>query len=107
METAIEAIKRVLDENLTRLRSFPNVLNVGIGHKWVNGVKTDQLCIKVYVSEKKPEAMLAPKDIIPKALLGIGIDVVELKGDGIRFEQTGPSLLPPESQRRIASGVKS
>jgi hypothetical protein len=99
-------IKDVLNRYLGKLRSYPNVLNVGIGHKWKGGKKTDLFAIKVYVLPKVPEKMLAPHEILPKELEGVPIDVVELSAPGVQFGETSPSKLHPDIQRRIANGVK-
>lgn len=51
---------------------LPNVVGIGIG------LKADKPVIKVFVSEKRPETLLKPDEIIPKTLDGYQTDVEEI-----------------------------
>ncbi|HDD43531.1 MAG TPA: serine protease [Candidatus Desulfofervidus auxilii] len=57
---------------------FPNVVGVGIGFKTVGGQITEEICIKVYVEKKLPQAELAAEAIIPAEYEGIPLDVEEV-----------------------------
>ena len=61
------------------LMNLDNVNGVGLGYKWINGVKTDELCIHVLVKEKIPSEYLTKNNIIPKNYMGIKTDVREVK----------------------------
>ncbi|MEO0560627.1 MAG: hypothetical protein AAF125_00835 [Chloroflexota bacterium] len=71
------------DEKLTEvqvkyadmLMNKPNVVGVGIGYAKENGVVTDEKCIVAMVTEKLPEAQLTARDLIPRELDGVRVDV--------------------------------
>lgn len=54
-----------------------NVHAVGIGRKMVNGVETDDLCVRVYVVQKIAETLLPPIYRIPGSIDGITTDIIE------------------------------
>jgi hypothetical protein len=56
---------------------LPNVVGVGIGRKLVNGEYTDDLSVRIYVSEKKPLDDLDVDERIPPHLEGTPTDVIE------------------------------
>lgn len=74
-----------------RLRAYPNVTGVGVGLRLVGGRRTDEASVRVYVSRKLPETELRGEDILPRAIDGVPIDVVE--GD-FTFLQTHAPELP-------------
>ena len=49
-----------------------------MGTQEINGEKTDQLAIIIYVKEKLPESQLSPDVILPKGIEGHVTDVKEL-----------------------------
>ena len=73
MEKAREVKKR----HEAELMKKSGVVGVAIGYKYIDGEKTDQLCIVCYVAKKSAEANLKTEDIIPKEIDGVPIDVVE------------------------------
>jgi hypothetical protein len=73
----LEEVKRVKAEYEEELMRKPGVVGVAIGHKNINGRKTNQLCIVCYVIEKKRKGKLDGSDIIPEEIEGIPVDVVE------------------------------
>ncbi|UCH04928.1 MAG: hypothetical protein JSW05_01870 [Candidatus Thorarchaeota archaeon] len=73
MEKAREVKKR----HEAELMNKSGVVGVAIGYKYVDGIKTNQLCIVCYVAEKRAEADLKMEDIIPKEIDGVPVDVVE------------------------------
>lgn len=103
--------KKVLEKH-SELKSFPNVLNVGVGTKWVTDKITGEMkdtgipSIVVYVIEKKELKTLKKSDRIPKEIEGIPVDVVELSSEDFELTDTSPSKLSFEIQRKIAGGVK-
>lgn len=73
----IEEVRKVKDKHESELMKKSGVVGCAIGYKNVGGKKTDELCIICYVKKKKSEEKLKKKDIIPKKIEGISIDVVE------------------------------
>lgn len=55
----------------------PNTLAVGIGIKESNGEFTDEIAYRVFVSDKKSPAELAPDEMIPPEVLGAKTDVLQ------------------------------
>lgn len=60
------------------LMELANVIGVGVGFKYKDGLPTDDLAVVVNVTEKKPLAELAPADVVPKELDGVPTDVQEV-----------------------------
>lgn len=59
------------------LHARENVIATGIGYKWTNGQRTSELSIVCSVTEKRPQARLAAREVVPRAVDGIPTDVVE------------------------------
>lgn len=57
------------------LRSLPGVIHVSVGLKEKDGKMTDQLCVRVYVKEKKEKEALSPDELIPPDINGVPTDV--------------------------------
>jgi len=102
MDTKISEIL----ERHPELRTLPNVLNVAIATKWIDGRDTGIPSIVVYVAKKKSLRALKTVDRVPSKIDGVPIDVIELSSPDFKLGDTTPSRLPPEVQRRIAGGVK-
>ena len=90
---------------MQKLRSFPNVLNVQTGTKFVAGNDTGKKCITVYVTKKVSSFMLASRDLIPGKIEDVLVDVVELSPTDWTIGPTEPAKKDPRVQRRIAGGV--
>ncbi len=73
----LEEVKRVKAEYEKELMRKSGVVGVAIGHKHIDGIKTNQLCIICYVIQKKPVGELEECDIIPDEIEGVPIDIVE------------------------------
>jgi len=73
----IEEVRKVKNKYEKELMNKAGVVGCSIGYKQINVKKTDKLSIVCYVKEKKKEVDLKSKDIIPKKIDGILIDVVE------------------------------
>jgi hypothetical protein len=73
----MEDVKRVKKKYEAELMGKAGVIGCAIGFRYVDGKKTDELCIICYVKEKIPEEKLKKKDIIPKTIEGVNIEVVE------------------------------
>ena len=66
------------EKNVKALKKKLNVNGVGIGHKIVDGKDTGELCLTVLVRKKLPKTELTKKDLVPKTLDNIQLDVVEV-----------------------------
>ncbi len=60
-----------------RLMADPNVTGVGVGYKVVNGKRTDEVSLRIYVRKKLPKQLLRPEEILPESVDGILTDVIE------------------------------
>ncbi len=65
-----------LDLARRELLQKPNTLAVGIGLKETGGRFTGEIAYRVFVTEKKSAAALAPADMIPPEIQGIPTDVI-------------------------------
>ena len=74
-----EQILKVKEDAEARLRTIPGVHAVGIGRKVVAGEPTDELCIVVFLVEKKPLDRLAPEEVVPPEIDGVRTDIVEME----------------------------
>ena len=73
----MEEIRIIKEKHEAELMKKAGVTGCAIGYKQVDGLQTDELCLVCYVKEKKPEQKLRKKDLIPKEIEAIPIDVVE------------------------------
>lgn len=55
-----------------------NVVGVGIGPKIVDGKETKTLCVRLYVRHKLPHARIGKRFILPQAIDGVPVDVIEV-----------------------------
>jgi hypothetical protein len=76
-ENIVDRAKAVKQKHVDRLKAFPNVIGVGVGHELVGGKRTDRVAIRVYVKKKLPKDQLAPDAILPDTLEGFPVDVIE------------------------------
>ncbi len=68
------AVKKKHERALMKKR---NVVGVGVGFRQRSGRDTDQVCIVVSVSKKKKLSELDPRDVIPRVLENVPVDVQE------------------------------
>lgn len=81
-------------ERLRKQGKFPGVISVGIGYKYKNGKRTEEVAVIVGVREKKPIAELAPEEVIPPTIDGVPTDVIEDEGYEA-YEVSDLPKLPP------------
>lgn len=74
-QQAIERATAVKETHESSLMAKANVVGVGIGFIHRGGERTDEIGIVVMVRDKKPWALLAEADRIPKEIEGIPVDV--------------------------------
>jgi hypothetical protein len=60
-----------------RLLAIPGVHAVGIGSKVVQGHRTGERCIAVFVLKKKPLDKLSPEEVVPPEIDGFKTDIIE------------------------------
>src|SRR3990172_4488356 len=100
---AWDGVRAAKAEHEAALFSRANVVGVAIARKVVGGRETDEPCVVVYVERKRPEAELARRDVVPKAVEGVRTDVVETG----RFHALGsapPDVVERTSRVRPAPG---
>lgn len=83
-----------------KLKAYPNVSGVGVGYRVVGRQRRDEICLRVYVRRKVPASELAPDEILPKAVDGVIVDVIEAD-----WWTMAPDLSLPERQARRALEV--
>ena len=71
-------ISIIAENNYHCLMCLPNVIGVGLGDKYINGVNTGRPCLHVLVSKKVPDCCLNCRCRIPKCYMGIETDVQEV-----------------------------
>ena len=70
-------IRPIKEAAEAKLLERSGVTGVDIGAKYVDGKKTDELSIRVYVVEKKKKEDVLPEDLIPDQIDGVKTDVIE------------------------------
>jgi hypothetical protein len=78
MQVAFEKARAVKRAHESELLSRPNVIGVGVGLRRQGGARTNTVALVVLVTQKLPEAALAPKDVIPAEIEGVPVDVQEV-----------------------------
>jgi len=69
---------RVKQTHEDELLSKANVLGVGVGLRERGGRRGEQVALVVLVRRKLPAVELAPKDVIPREIDGVPVDVQEV-----------------------------
>lgn len=72
----IEKVKKIKEKYDDLLLRKENVVGVGIGKKTTNK-GSQELCIKIYVTKKRPKEQLKEVDILPSELEGVKTEVIE------------------------------
>jgi hypothetical protein len=75
MKTLAE-IRPIKQDREAGLLKQAGVTGVDVGYKYVDGKKTDELSIRVYVEEKKAEQDVPANERIPKTIKGVKTDVI-------------------------------
>ncbi|MBZ5534024.1 MAG: S1 family peptidase [Acidobacteriia bacterium] len=77
----VDAVSRALDMKESarkRLMAIEGVHGTGVGCRYVQGRRTDELAITVYVFAKKPASALSSQQTVPDEIEGIKTDVIEI-----------------------------
>jgi hypothetical protein len=97
------AIRKVLANGAeARLRLIPGVRNVSVGLKVQGREITNDLCIRVYVHTKRPDAELPAEQRIPKFIEGVPTDVNAPRG-ALRFAVNGTRVRPLRGGTEISN----
>jgi hypothetical protein len=72
-----QRVTAVKTRHETELLRYPNVVGVATGMRTKQGSPTGEYCLVVYVTKKVPKSELRTEEILPRALDGIPVDVVE------------------------------
>ncbi len=79
-ENGLESSQNILLANIDSVKEellqLPNVLAVGIGIKESHGVFTGEISYRVFVTEKKSEAVLSKSKMVPSTINNIKTDVI-------------------------------
>lgn len=71
-----DAIRAMLARGAeARLLAIPGVYHVSVGLKEKDGQLTEELCVRVYVREKRARASVANDELIPREIEGVPVDV--------------------------------
>jgi hypothetical protein len=81
LENKRAKIQELIRKYESQLLKYPNVIGVSTGHKIVNGINTEELCISILVRKKISEEELDSKYVLPKYIESIKTDVVDVRGD--------------------------
>lgn len=76
-DLAVARASAVKEEIAPRLLARPEVTGVGVGYRFVNGKRTSEVCIRVYVRKKLPKRDLRPEELLPESIDGVPVDVIE------------------------------
>jgi Trypsin len=71
-------ISKVKSKHSNNILSYEGVHSVGIGYKIVNGKKTSELAILVFVTNKKSLGELDKSQIIPPKINSVPTDIIEM-----------------------------
>ena len=72
--------KALVDDIHKDILTKRNVVGVGVGKKWTNGINTGQDSLVVFVTNKTSKSSLSPKDLVPKTINGHTVDVIGKSG---------------------------
>ncbi|HEU4414549.1 MAG TPA: hypothetical protein VFT65_07165 [Candidatus Angelobacter sp.] len=72
-----------------RLLAIPGVHAVGIGFKMVQGQRTPERCIAVFVIKKKPLQNLPTGQVVPAEIDGVKTDIIEQRVPELLSDRTG------------------
>lgn len=78
MQLAIQKAESVKEAHWEELMAKQNVVGVGVGFRYKDGVRTDEVGLVVMVSEKMPRAQLDPGTLLPHSIDGVPVDVQEV-----------------------------
>lgn len=72
----VDQVSELKDRVAAELRAIPGVTGVGVGYKYIGGVRTNIVGVTVSVAEKKETKDLPSEEIIPSVIDGVFVDVM-------------------------------
>jgi hypothetical protein len=103
----LEEINHLKQSIEAELLQHPGVTGVDIGYKYVNGERTDEIVIRVYVAQKKKS--VSSNEAIPREIMGIKTDVIESNFDAlIATVRTGivpDNEINPQTYNPLIGGI--
>jgi hypothetical protein len=78
MQVAVQRAEAVKEAHLDELMAKDNVVGVGVGFRYKDGIRTDEVGLVVMVSTKMPLTQLEPGTLIPQSIDGVPVDVQEV-----------------------------
>lgn len=91
----LQKAKEAAATALLRPNDSKNIIGVGIGNKFEDGIDTGARCVRVYVLSKFAKDKLAPTIVVPDEYLGVATDVIEVGPYG----QTGQLENVPNTEQ--------
>ncbi len=78
-KTKVGAVRvaQVKERVKQQLQQYSNVVGLGVGLKRVGGQLTNEIALRVYVSQKLPKSELTKDSLLPERIEGVTIDVIE------------------------------
>jgi hypothetical protein len=74
----LDRIRKVWAKYKDELLGKENVVGLGIGYREKAGSLTDEMVLTVMVQRKMPPHRLHPRDLVPRELDGVPVDVQEV-----------------------------
>jgi hypothetical protein len=78
MQRAMQKAQAVKEAYQAELMAKANVVGVGVGYCYKDGIRTDKVGLVVMVSEKMPQTEIKSEALIPKSIDGVPVDVQEV-----------------------------
>lgn len=78
MQVAVQRAEAVKEAHLDELMAKDNVVGVGVGFRYKDGIRTNEVGLVVMVSTKMSLTQLEPETLIPQSIDGVPVDVQEV-----------------------------
>jgi hypothetical protein len=72
-----KAQKGALEEAIARFAQRPDVTGIDVGFAYVRGRREDELAVRIHVREKYPQAEVPRRDLFPREIAGVRVDVLQ------------------------------
>jgi len=71
-----EDCRKVLGKLRQTYQHMKNATGFDVGYRWTAGQRSDELCVRVHVIAKRPDAEIAQDQMIAKQIDGVPVDVI-------------------------------
>lgn len=106
-------LARARDAEASRLLRYRGVNGVGVGYRWRDGQLTDEPCLGVLVTKKRPRGYLPKSQVLPNEITHEGhicpIDVIQagpFYGDSTLVVEADPPVFAGEVARPLRGGCE-